>query len=596
MKFLSRLSIKKQFHIILTGLISLTVLLSVLSYTSIDRLLIKNSTAYAQNTAQKFDGEIRYLFRRIDSVFSSLLSDQNIENLLLRPYTENTPAYLKKLTLSFLSYSIANEDISDIALVSGNLGWSNAFDNVTLRKFLNEMEDSYGLHSFGIQTSPLTSGDSVFGKQLVFGYNVYGMYDTAHYGEHLGGIILSVDASKSPIVLPGAEYSNICFFLVDRRGSIFPFGCDEQLCNAILAECGDYTSFEEETRFLEQKDYFISVTSLKEEGYYIVSAVGRAELRQEVFRTSSIIVIIILASFGLLTFFMYTLMHNMVTPLNQLSCYIEEIRRKPLAKKRESLQLDGCTEIRSLNISFNEMLREQKDLNRQLYSTATTLYETALEKKQAELNFLRSQINPHFLYNTLESIRDIALEKDVPEIGNIADALGKLFRYNIKGSTFVPLSQELEITDAWLQIQKARFPDKIQVIYSIRENTKQIPVIKLLLQPLVENAVFHGLEPLSGQGTLFLSARCQGDKLLITIQDDGVGINPAELASLQAQLQDMRVVNREDNNHIGILNVAHRIFLTYGPAYGLKIESSPGEGARILLTLPLSQERRTDHV
>lgn len=236
------------------------------------------------------------------------------------------------------------------------------------------------------------------------------------------------------------------------------------------------------------------------------------------------------------------------------------------------------------------MLKEQKDLTRQLYATTTTLYETELEKKQAELDFLRSQINPHFLYNTLESIRGIALEKDVPQIAEMSDALGKLFRYNIKGSAIVPLSQELEITDAWLQIQKARFPGKFEIIYSIRENVRQMPIMKFLLQPLVENAVFHGLEPLTGRGTLFLSARRQDARLLITIQDDGIGIPAAELSRIQSQLRDMDIVNEQNSRHIGLMNVAHRIFLSYGREYGLQIDSRKGEGTKLLLTLPVLPE------
>lgn len=590
MKFLSQLSIKKQFGIILTGLITLTFLLSVLSYVSIDRLLVKNASAYAQNTSQKFDGEIRYLFQRIDSIFNSLLFDANIERLLLTPYSEKTPAYLKNLTMEFLSYSIMNQDISDIALVSDDLNWSNFFDAAALRSFYAEMDGSYGLHSFGIHTSPLTSGNAPAGQRLVFGYNVYGMHDLSHYGELLGGIVLSIDPAKSPIVLPGEKYSNTCFFLADKNRNVFPFGCDPQTCQDILSECGDYLSVAKETALPNHQEYLIYLTPLEGMDYWMVSAVDQTAINREVLHTSCVIIFIILLSFGLLAFFMYTLMHNMVSPLNQLFLYIEGIRTQPLARDRNALDLNGCMEICSLNLSFNEMLKEQKDLTRQLYATTTTLYETELEKKQAELDFLRSQINPHFLYNTLESIRGIALEKDVPQIAEMSDALGKLFRYNIKGSAVVPLSQELEITDAWLQIQKARFPGKFEIIYSIRENVRQMPIMKFLLQPLVENAVFHGLEPLTGRGTLFLSARRQDARLLITIQDDGIGIPAAELSRIQSQLRDMDIVNEQNSRHIGLMNVAHRIFLSYGREYGLQIDSRKGEGTKLLLTLPVLPE------
>ncbi|MEG1550615.1 MAG: histidine kinase, partial [Ruthenibacterium sp.] len=171
------------------------------------------------------------------------------------------------------------------------------------------------------------------------------------------------------------------------------------------------------------------------------------------------------------------------------------------------LSVDGCAEIRAVSKEFNEMFSEQNRLITELQTATITLYETELGKKQAELDFLRSQINPHFLYNTLETMQDIAAERGVPELAQIAGAMGTLFRYNVKGDSVVSLEQELTITRAYLAIQQARFPGRFEIIYSIRPNTLSCPVMKLLFQPLVENAIVHGLEPRGGTGTLYLGAK-----------------------------------------------------------------------------------------
>lgn len=141
-----------------------------------------------------------------------------------------------------------------------------------------------------------------------------------------------------------------------------------------------------------------------------------------------------------------------------------------------------------------------------------------------------------FLYNTLEAIQGIALEHGVPKIADAAGALGKLFRHNIQGSDMIPLGKELEITQAYLTIQKLRFADKLNVLISIRENTRGIPVMKLLLQPLVENAVYHGLEPKTGPGTLFIGARLEKGDLLISIYDDGVGMPSGRLGCIAGRV------------------------------------------------------------
>ena len=588
---MSNLSIKKQFQIILGCMAALSLILSVVSYTALDRLLLRNAAAYARNTSQKFDGEMHYLFQRIDSIFNTLLFDRNIEGLLHTPYSSKSQKYVKELLVQFTSFSIMNQDISDIALISPDMSWSNLYDADTLRRLSGQMEGTHGLYSFGFLSSSLTNTNISREKRMVFGCNVYGMHEMAYYGKYQGSLILSIDLKKEPIILPTEDESTTYFLLADSLENTFSFNCPEDIAACLLDSCREKNAFAaEEPVNYDTPDYLIYVTPVSNVGYRIISAIDKRQLRRDVLHTTIIITLIITASLMLLAFFMYILLHNMVSPLDQLSCYIEEIRQKPLNKKRMPLHLGGCSEIRTLNASFHELLDEQQKLTRQLYHTTVSLYETELEKKQAELEFLRSQINPHFLYNTLESIRDIAMEEQVPEIAGMSDALARLFRYNVKGDANVPFSQELEITQAYLDIQKARFPGKLEVIYSVRPETLSVSIMKFLLQPLVENAVFHGIEPALRKGTLFIGARVQEGRLLITIQDDGIGIPPEQFAQLQEHLADISFINTYSQQHVGILNVAHRILLNYGEGYGLTLESAPEEGTRILLTLPADRE------
>jgi two-component system sensor histidine kinase YesM len=585
---LSLLSIKKQFKIILACLLALYLVLAMLSYITLDHLMVKNSTEYAQNTSQKFNREVQYLFKRVDSIFVNLLFDQNIEHLMLSPYTTQTQRYIKSLLVKFSSYSIMNQDISDIGLITKDLSWSNTFDTKTLTSFAKEMEGIYGPYSFGIQQSTLTNNNAHQGSRLVFGYNVFGMYEEKYYGKYLGGIILSIDPAKSPITLPGTKRSNTYFLLADKDSDAFPFNCSEEMSKKIISDCGDLSKYKDsDTQVLELRDYLIYITPIPDMGYYMISAIDRRALNKDIIHATILIVLVVLAAFLIIAALMYTILHNMVTPLDAFSRYIQQIKRRPLNGNRQDLILKGCSEISTLSQSFNELLEESEQLNKQLYEATVNLYETKLGKKQAELQFLRSQISPHFLYNALESVKDIALEQNVPEIATIAGAMGKLFRYNVKGHTIVSLEQEIEITTAYLDIQQARFPEKLNVLYSIRENVMDIPIMKFLLQPLVENAVYHGLEPTSKNGTLFIGAHRQNDLLLITIQDDGVGIPHDNLTLLQQQLLEMKVISDFTGQHIGLLNVQHRLLLNYGSEYGLTIESSEGEGTKVMLRIPI---------
>ena len=158
----------------------------------------------------------------------------------------------------------------------------------------------------------------------------------------------------------------------------------------------------------------------------------------------------------------------------------------------------------------------------------------------------------------------------------------------------VPLRQELDTIRAYLTVQQLRFAEKLNVITSVRENTLDLPIMKLLVQPLVENAVHHGIEPKSGCGTLYIGARQEADRLLISVYDDGVGIPAHELKALQSQLKDPPSSTNGVNEHVGLMNVACRIRLQYGGNYGLWSESELGNGTRQILTLPAAAKEEPE--
>ena len=271
---MSKLSIKKQFQIILGCMAALCLILSIVSYTALDHLLLKNAASYARNTSQKFDGEINYLFQRIDSIFNTLLFDRNIEGLLHTPYSSETQKYVKELLVQFSSYSIMNQDISDIALVSSEMSWSNVYDADTLRRLSAQMEGTHGLYSFGFLSSPLTDSNRSREKRMVFGCNVYGMHEMANYGKYQGSLILSIDLRKAPIILPTQQEGTTYFLLTDVRENIFSFNCPEDITRSLLECCEKKNALTTgETMHYDTHDYLIYVTPVSGMGYSIISAV-----------------------------------------------------------------------------------------------------------------------------------------------------------------------------------------------------------------------------------------------------------------------------------------------------------------------------------
>ena len=234
------------------------------------------------------------------------------------------------------------------------------------------------------------------------------------------------------------------------------------------------------------------------------------------------------------------------------------------------------------------MLQDIENLNKTIFDNTTRLYELELKRQKAELAYLRGQIDPHFLYNTLEVMRKQALEKEVPELAQMAIDMGKIFRYSAKGEPIVSLKDEVEIISAYVRIQEKRFQGRLKVFYMIQENLMNLVVMKMLLQPLVENAIYHGIEPKTEKGSIFVGARLENEDLILTVKDNGVGISKEKLDKIREKLQKDTF---DTSRHVGIINTHARIRLMYGEKYGLWIDSNEADGTSVFIRIPMIEKK-----
>ena len=331
--------IMKQFRLVLCCLLIMGIVLSLLCYTVIERLMTKNSTAYAQSTAQKFNVEVKYLFDRADALFSSLLFNENIEQIMHTPFSAKTPSYLNALHTQFSSYRLMNAELAEIALVTPEMSWSSYFDAATLRAFSEGMRNLRGTTCFGLQQSPLTARAGSQEQRLVFGHNVYGMFDDALYGQDLGSIILSLDLSKSSIQLPLSERSATCFVLLDQNGTAFPFNCSDEQYQQIQEQGLAAGHGTWPMGACQTEDYLIYNTPLNDTGLFMVSAMDRHALSKEGLPTIAILIVITTAALIVVVLLMSLMLQSVVRPLSQLSAYIDRIRLTPPGADAEPLEL-----------------------------------------------------------------------------------------------------------------------------------------------------------------------------------------------------------------------------------------------------------------
>ena len=282
-----------------------------------------------------------------------------------------------------------------------------------------------------------------------------------------------------------------------------------------------------------------------------------------------------------LGFYIYNVVIPMITIEKKLFAAQDDGGRERLLKKNES------TFMRK---PFFNVYTELMSLIDDNATKADREYSLAMLKKQAEIKALQNQINPHFLYNTLDCIRGMAIEQGADNIEEMTRALSGMFRYSIsrKGKTKALMEEELANVNNYLRIQQYRFRNKINITETIDPAAKKCCVPKLLIQPIVENAVFYGLEPKTGERNLNIEAYCTGKKLIVKVEDNGVGMSFDKLRTINdAMCSGVSMGDNGRGTQLGIVNVNERLRLLYGEEFGLRIFSCPKVGTTIEMVLPI---------
>ncbi len=266
-------------------------------------------------------------------------------------------------------------------------------------------------------------------------------------------------------------------------------------------------------------------------------------------------------------------------PIKKLHDVTTTITKNDLQALVTSKNVDEITE---LGMSFNIMIGRIRQLLESKIKEQENL-------QKAELKALQAQINPHFLYNTLDTIVWMAQSNKSDQVIDIVRALSSFFRIALsKGQDWITIEQEIEHVRCYLTIQKMRYRDILDYKIEVDEDILHGTILKLTLQPLVENALYHGIKNKRNGGTITVRARRAGtDRVMLEIEDDGVGFTPYRLGKIQAAMDDDTDDFSFKESGFGLENVNKRIKLYYGKEYGLTVESRYQEGTRVTVTIPL---------
>lgn len=410
----------------------------------------------------------------------------------------------------------------------------------------------------------------------------YPVYNEA--GVKKGFINGAISLNKISQIADSIDFYNCTSWIMDKSGNIYsaqkpsninPKDLDnlkETISNNTSTSVGTYNIMKNNK--LENVIFHSSIPNTN--GWSLCSMVSSKELTKDIdsliYSIFIIWIIILILSIFLCTMFS----HSISNPIKRLTNAIKSMESGNLNVSCE-VNPKAKDEIAVLSRSFNSMVEKIKFL-------MDRIYEEENQKRSAELKVLQSQINPHFLYNTLDNLHWKALDYDATEIADMIEALSNFFRISLSnGQEFISLNQEIKHIENYLFIQQKRYEDILEFNIDFDVTLSDIIVLKLIIQPIVENAIYHGIKPKLSAGLIDIKVYEIKDFIYISVSDDGVGMDNKTLEELNASLN-----LKNENFGYGLYNINQRIKLVYGGNSGVEVISKLNEGTTVLIKIPLT--------
>ncbi|MET3699652.1 two-component system sensor histidine kinase YesM [Bacillus oleivorans] len=587
--YLLSLPYRVKLMLVFSLLILLTAsILGSITYYQFAKSSQKRTEEYQIQLANQINQNINRYLREMQIISLSPLYDQQILDILINHQTpsESTsfpPASERLPMWRFISSLIhmRNEIKGIHILANDGTIFSNLDSNTVMlrvfernNKWIKEIERADGewvllpLHQPNYYLKKETAVFSV--ARLIRDPSTY---------DPLG--IIKIDLKQELIEeIVGNTNSSSQIFIVDQNNQfIYPNKEEKIIESSFISELEgiqvkNYTNIP-----INGRDYMMVYNESDYSGMKTVMLTPRSIVFSEVNRLRRMMVAVVVVGIVISFLLGFILSKPLVQSIHKLRKAMDKVQRGYLSQRVEITSND---EIGQLGKGFNHMISEIDRL-------VSEVYKTSLREKDAEIRALQSQMNPHFLYNTLESINMLAITKGNLEVSDMVTSLGKLLRYTIDNSAkIVMLKEELSFIQSYIAIQRVRMGDKLQYREEIDPQVNDVLLPKLVLQPLVENAIVHGLS-IQG-GLISIKGKSENGLLTIKVEDNGKGITPERLAELKRFIESQQHTASDKHSGIALSNVHERIRLLYGNQFGIEIEGGEESGFSVKLTLPL--ERR----
>ncbi len=579
-KFNFRISQKYAVAFITLSLVTIAVLSG--AYYSYSRQLIDRQTEqYISKVLEQVGTNLKLRLTDFDTLIFNIQSDPAVQeqlNILKDNKMSDYDRYIVEKNMRDAVYKhILYTDAVESVLIVTDAGITIPVSK-NLRTY--ELKESYKNEIYKAGGSPVWLTPNIQGEYI----SIAGQINSLKTIKPLGYVVVNLLEDQIYSMYSNMEFSqNGTVNVVNDELRIIS-SKNKELLNTRLP--GEYEKVLESksksgffTRKIQGIQQYVVFRKLTDTEWYLVATVPVITYSQALYSLRQYIWVVVIIAVMLAAAVTVLVTYSLSRPIIRLSRAMQAFGEGDFNAMCDVKTQD---EIGVLSYNFNRMVYNINDL-------IEKVYDEKLLQQQAELKSLRMQINPHFLYNTLETINWIARIKGVPEIGVIAKSLGDMMRLTINGSDFITIFEDMKNINNYYTIQKWRYGDRIELLMDIEEALygKRIP--KLILQPLIENSIVHGIEEKDGQGLIEVTGRLEPGEIVLTVKDNGIGMP-------QTVIDEILVCDyfpdSEEYKSVGMRNVNQRLKLYYGEYYGLNIRSTPNKGTEITIRIPAEIEKQ----
>lgn len=400
---------------------------------------------------------------------------------------------------------------------------------------------------------------------------------------NLGVLLIWIDEEKIRNMYRANVPAEGSIFIVDQSGTIISSSDPSKIETHVLGQTY-YKLLKGQTGSatlkINNRQMLFTFSTSQETGWKVITLTPAAVLTERINWLAFIIVSLGIGCYMLL-FYLSTFITRIITnPIQQLLNSIKKVQKGDFSQQ---VYFSNEDEIGELGQGYNAMIAHIKDL-------IDRVYKLQIQEREAELNALQAQINPHFLYNTLDTIFWKAEKNQAPEISEMVYALSRIFRLSLnRGNELATVAQEKELIEYYLVLQQIRFQDKLTYQMDFDEQLFDLKMPKLVLQPFVENAIIHGIEGLETHGRIEITGRLEDECMVFTIVDNGIGMTDDKIQQIITRSApdraDPNTVNTVSGGY-AIRNVLERLELYYESNYRLVFDSIPGSGTTVNIMIP----------